>query len=286
MCSPASDRPLRVCKTCRTRKRACDKQLPSCGYCSSRGHACDYTDGVVQDALSTSWPQFSTSHKLIGSLSLDRAVNGQVDSILKSMDSTPLGVEQRYFRDFHPNLAIVAPQTSPYRFYGGLDQAPADSAVLLLGMLLVSHHLPIADTLYSALRNLTVHVQDTRKPSIALVQVHLLIGCFEYSRGWLEKAFVSVGVCVSLARIIGIDVQPTVVPPTPRASEDLAEQEAWNLWWGIILLERSVELHAEQHTLDTLTTCSLCSQRGFVRITSHLLTTSCGGRRGRRQLAV
>ncbi len=242
--SPRSGRAQRVCGTCRTRKRGCDKRLPRCGFCFSRGYAyaCDYTEALVPDASSTAGLPYNGPRKLIGSLSLDSTVKAQVDSIFKAMDLTPQMVEQRYFRDFHPSLPIIAPQTSPCRIHHGLERAPADAAILVLAMLLVSHQLPTADSLYSALRKLVVSVQDSRGASIAVVQAQLLIGGFEHAHGWVEKSYVSVGVCASLARILRINVNRTGGFSADSTHKGLADQEAWNLWWGIIVLERSVKL--------------------------------------------
>lgn len=239
-----------MCGTCRTRKRGCDKRLPRCGFCFSRGYAyaCDYTEALVPDASSTAGLPYNGPRKLIGSLSLDSTVKAQVDSIFKAMDLTPQMVEQRYFRDFHPSLPIIAPQTSPCRIHHGLERAPADAAILVLAMLLVSHQLPTADSLYSALRKLVVSVQDSRGASIAVVQAQLLIGGFEHAHGWVEKSYVSVGVCASLARILRINVNRTGGFSADSTHKGLADQEAWNLWWGIIVLE-SVVLSELPHVL-------------------------------------
>ena len=176
-------------------------------------------------------------------LSLDTDVGEQVNTILRSLRLTPQTVKERYFAGFHICFPVIAPQVPPHAASTRLGLTRADSAILVLAMLLVSHHVSVADPLYSTLRKLFMDVQDSRAATLTLVQAQLLIGAFEYARGWVEKAHVSVGICVRLAQIIGIDLTRTrkVVSPNTEVSFS-AQEEAWNLWWGIMILDRSVKL--------------------------------------------
>lgn len=225
-----ADRASRVCEQCKIRKKACDKRIPSCGYCFSRGLTCNYIDGIMSNVTPVRRQQ-----KNVGSINLDADINNQVNEILASVKLTSGQVEEQYFRSFHRSLPVVLPRAKE-------SQRSAEAAILLLAMTLISQHLPTMDVLYSSLYQLYVLIQDS-KDCISLLQIEILKCAYEYARGWIEKAYVSVGACVSRAQLLGIDQCKKLV----RAG---TAHERWNLWWGVLILKRSELQHVKASWLN------------------------------------
>lgn len=240
--SSSLERSSRVCENCRTRKRACDKRIPSCSFCSSRGLVCSYVEGLA--STNGSFLRLHTAPSTtskVGHLTFDNDINVQVSNILKSVGLTPKAVKEQYFGEFHRCFPIIAPQAHACSDHpnDSSKNAPADASILLLAMVLVSQHLPIADVIYSSLRQLFVVVQESRSVKVTLIQVSVLIATFEYARGWTEQSFVSVGIALRLAQILGIDQRgDNYSIEHSRRQQGVNSEEAWNLWCGIMILER------------------------------------------------
>jgi hypothetical protein len=148
-------------------------------------------------------------------------------------------VSEQFFQGFHLWLPVISPRLF-YTYGAASSPPPSDFSILLLAMCLITQH-PADDSIYMALRGLFVQVQATICASTALVQAALLLSAYEYARGWLDAAFVSIGACARMACIIGID----------ERQQDKSECRPWsrtkvhenrNIWWGVVVLERSVEL--------------------------------------------
>lgn len=270
--NPERQRASRACRLCRTRKKACDKQLPECGYCVQRASICVYGHdspstsaekaGVFVSsvlAMRSSIPiwqardpglstvQFQSSGSCSPSqgvegtaTSLAKAVHIQVDHIIQATNSSSKYIRECYFRHFHPRLQIIGPRLfrEAAEQEGGVPDP--DVTILLLAMCLTTQE-PANDTIYITLRTIFTAVQTSLRTSIALVQTALLISCYEYTRGWLDAAYISVGACVRMGHLIGIhrfQLSRGDESLKSDARETLKLTESWNLWWGITILER------------------------------------------------
>ncbi|KAJ5729498.1 uncharacterized protein N7483_004006 [Penicillium malachiteum] len=97
-------------------------------------------------------------------------------------------------------------------------------------------------TLYLELRMSFARVQAQFTASSRLIQAALLITAYEYACGKPHAAYISVGLSARMASVLGIN-QPNL---NERSSSDvslrlrLRATEEQNIYWGIIMLERSV----------------------------------------------
>ena len=250
MASPALERAPQVCNTCRMRKKACDKQLPYCSYCTKRGIRCSYDDDASTSRGSTTIWDIDLNQAVTplhmglqcdpfcGQMTLDRKLNLQVGCIMQSLNLSFFDISDRFFQDFH----LWFPVISPTLFYEhGTFTSPlsADFLVLLLAMCLVTQNAAV-DTLYMSLKVLFAQAQAAICSSATLVQAGLLISTYEYTRGWLDAAYISIGNCVRMAHIIRIDNNQR-----DKIDHDIwlrrSAHENWNIWYGVVVLERSVD---------------------------------------------
>ena len=159
----------------------------------------------------------------------------QVYRLLQSLNLDFTDVATRYFRNFHPWLPIVSPLIAV-----GHDHVPhsADTAVLFLAMCMVTQY-PVSDDIYLSARMLFAQGQVAICASLRLVQALLLITAYEYARGWLTAAHMSIGYCARMACELGLDQcrvsQDTTTPDSWSRAEAL---QSWNVWWGIVVVER------------------------------------------------
>lgn len=134
----AIQRAFQVCKTCKTRKKACDKMLPTCSYCAKRSLDCHYDRT----------PESGTEGVSVGNISdllasgtgpaLDGVVNLQVCHLIHRTGISLDQLASRYFHYFHQWLPIISPSTfreTAARYQHGVP--PADFSMLLLSMYVI-----------------------------------------------------------------------------------------------------------------------------------------------------
>ena len=260
------ERALRVCATCKARKKGCDKALPRCGYCTQRHLVCVYEDAPVEPHRTpggdSPWAMGNAggsplSNMFLHSLpsrtqmTIECALHIQVSHVL-DLSKLPFSeVCDRYFRSFHLWLPVVSqellhdgatPQPDKY--------PPADYSLLVLALYLVtldpsddiSTQILSPQSLYLEIRMLFTQVQAIVNASTRLVQTGLLLAAYEYACGKPHAAYISIGTCSRIASVAGIDT-PTArngrsdrqFPPTLKSLEDR------NIWWGMTVLERCVD---------------------------------------------
>ncbi|KIW11562.1 hypothetical protein PV08_10863 [Exophiala spinifera] len=287
-------RASRACRLCRTRKKACDKKLPECGYCIQRGLTCVYGDDshstsaekaaifvgsvlamrssipiwlagdLSPSTMQSQSPGLYNSHQGVQdpAMSLAKAVHAQVDHIIRAANISSDYIQERYFRHFHPRLQILEPRL----FQEAIEQecgVPApDVTILLLAMYLITLEPP-NDTIYITLRTIFTAVQTSIRTSIALIQASLLISCYEYTHGWLDAAYISVGACVRMGRLIGINrLQGSRDDESLKSDtrETLKLVESWNLWWGITILESALLSEVDENVQKSVSDYHLGDQ--------------------------
>ncbi|KAK5996390.1 Transcription factor BOA15 [Cladobotryum mycophilum] len=296
MASSDAERALRVCATCKARKKGCDKKLPTCTYCSRRNLICVYQDSPSSDngdksesntpallsslTASARSPAGSINSSLGGPGSeylsalfdplaaggptrLEDGINLQVSRIFQMGRLSVEEIRKQFFEGFHKWLPII----SPARFTDMAAQAsdgtpPARFSLVLLAMCLVTLR-PVSDTskdgirpesLYMTVKLLFAQLQSAVCASTALIQAGLIISAYEYACERLDAAYISIGTCVRMAHTLGLDKNAR-----DEGQDDpllrLKSAEEWNVWWGIVILERIVTIEGTQLNLRPTSEC-------------------------------
>ncbi|OBT53938.1 hypothetical protein VE04_04322 [Pseudogymnoascus sp. 24MN13] len=187
---------------------------------------------------------------------LNRILDFQVNFILLSVSTTVHEVCERYFNGVHKWLpvlsdtllqeAIARAQFAP--------SPPADFSLLILTMCLITIPEPAAllghtpgnqvttEALYMTVKMLFGQVQAIVPTSIRMVQASIIISAFEYACGRPDAAYISMGTCLKMADSIGLDKCINTSDNDPMSK--LKAIEAWNVWWGVVILERIVLFEA------------------------------------------
>lgn len=235
---------LRVCATCKTRKKACDKCLPICGYCDKRNLTCIYTydEGhlpVQRDLL--------TIRTTAAVMTVDDLVHEQLRHV---EFLTKLSI-QEMIHDFFRGVGTVFPVIpaddpvwTNILVYGEDQQGgfSSDAAFVVLAMYLLTMRSPVQDnyegqataveTVYISTKKLLSHVQSLRTASIYLLQANLLVAAFEYACCRPYAAYISVGVCSRMAMILGMGDFRLQNPRNALGK---------HVFGGLVILERLVE---------------------------------------------
>lgn len=176
---------------------------------------------------------------------LAKTAHIQVEHIIQATGLSSHQIRECYFRLFHPSLQILEPGLFQEDTERECGTPGPDVSILLLAVCLITMEPP-NDTVYVTLRTMFTAVQSSSiRVSIPLVQAALLISCYEYTRGWLDAAYISVGACVRMGQLLGFNRFP-LSRDNDEDDENLKLDarntvklmESWNLWWGITMLER------------------------------------------------
>lgn len=268
------ERSPHVCSMCKTRKKACDKRLPCCGYCSKRNLRCNYDTANHKQSISTengmphliftarlqnssakaphlsleSWNSASSNPTERREVELNALLNEHVSQTLQQMSLSLDEIGEKYFQGFHIWLPIVCPQS----FQDILTRyiiPPAELSILVLTMCLTAVFPPTEPfrnsdigrpcEYYVFVKMLLSQIQAESSASISLLQSAVLISAHEYACGRPEAAYVSLAACVAMARNLGINNYQTLRAVQLAGEEPRPKSiEAWNVWWGLIILER------------------------------------------------
>ena len=256
------ERAPRVCATCKARKKGCDKALPICGYCAQRGLTCLYEEASVAEGRAVAggislWtnnqmPPVSLldSRSAHSHFTLHEALHQQLCDLFQITQCGFPEVCRRYFQSFHRWLPIVSEDLLANMVLTFRDShPPADMSVLIMAMFLVTMNPSndsVADsippyTLYLELRMSIARAQAKVTASSHLLQTGILLAAYEYACGKPHDAYISIGTCVRMSSILGID-KPDL--PTRGDCNDptlrLMSLERQNIYWGMIMLERLV----------------------------------------------
>lgn len=245
----------RVCGTCKARKKGCDKNLPGCGYCARRGLVCRYDEPAVigwrVPSATSSWG-FSAS-SVFGSLltvgvetTLNSVIHMEVCLVLQSSSMSLDTITKRYFEGIHKWLPVVSPALLHEAIANAHLAIPAsDFSLLLFTICLITLNSPVGDlgqssvseSLYITAKTLFAQVQAVFCASTRLAQAGLLITAYEYASGRLEAAYITIGICARICYSLGLDKEPSRQECNGLSLNAIEE---WNLWWGVVILERYV----------------------------------------------
>lgn len=244
------EKALRVCATCKTRKKACDKCLPICGYCDKRNLTC-----VYYEEEGHYYPVQRSDPLTTAAMTVDGLVYVQLRHVVSLAGFSIREMIDEFFRGVHIVFPVISADDDflwgNLSVYEEYQQFPsADFALVVLAMyLLTMRSSPPLDghsttplfeekgksieTVYVTTKKLLSHVQALRTSSIHLVQASLLVAAFEYACFRPYAAYVSIGVCSRMAIILGSG--------THSHREKLRTVLGELVFRGIVLLERLVD---------------------------------------------
>lgn len=124
---------------------------------------------------------------------------------------------------------------------------PANDSILLLAICLVTYHpksigklVPGADheSLYIATKSLFSQVQAAvsvqGQPSISLIQACIITAVYEYARGMVDRALLTIGICARMGYAAGIHER------TSQPGKGTLSKEERNTWWATLIYERYI----------------------------------------------
>jgi hypothetical protein len=256
------ERAPRVCAICKFRKKGCDKALPRCEYCTQRGLVCIYEDPAPPDyrrglvgsnapwSTSPSHPSspFQNSNLSYPPMTVEDTLHHEVSKVFRITERAFWEVCEQYFGSFHRWLPVVSYDLLVKNTTQCIDKCPpADFSLLVLAIYLVTldpsddnrTQIIPPQTLYLELRMSFTRVQTVTSASTRLIQTGILLAAYEYACGRPHAAYISIGTCVRMASILGIDQYSR---PNQRLNGDIATDveslEVRNLYWAMIMLER------------------------------------------------
>lgn len=267
-----------VCSVCKLRKKACDKVLPSCGFCSTRGLSCRYDihapdknkiayhynpgrnfeilptecDSSPSDVVTTATSQVADTE--FGSqIDIDtRTVAEQAKRLIEALAISPSELGARYFDRCHDWLHVI----SPTFFHGLLTKEPggvlsADASVLVLSMWLLTSLTTLnhetnnkpsngrAQFFYNHIKSLFSQAQNETCASIPLIQAGLLLAECEYACVRPRSAYVTVAMCIAMARMNGLLDRFTKDGPDPTHENfESSIDEELRVAWALSMVER------------------------------------------------
>ncbi|KAI0838801.1 hypothetical protein F5Y06DRAFT_267906 [Hypoxylon sp. FL0890] len=217
-------------------------------------------------------PGFLNAPSLAGGpSSIDETVYQQVCFIYQSLRLTFHEASTRFFQNFQNWLPIITPDRLYRAIVAAECRTPsADLSILLLSLCLVTTR-PHDDVstqatgpaaLYILVKMLYAQAQAVVQASTLLTQAGLVISAYEYANGQLDSAYVSIGACARMGQTIDIDKAGVRLAESHADAESkLKAMEEWNLWWGIIILERFIILEMSpsryQHITATSPNCNV-----------------------------
>jgi hypothetical protein len=153
-----------------------------------------------------------------------------------------------YFRDVHPWMPVISEKLFYDNLRGSEISPRADSALLTLCIHLLVQ-VPVSDAeavrmqelLYLTTKCLYVCLQAILPQSITGLQAGLLIATFEHTSGLCNEAYMTIGGCARASFLMKLSRTPG--REGHRDTDGwLRAVEAKNLWWGILIRDRSVAL--------------------------------------------
>ena len=151
---------------------------------------------------------------------------------------------ERYFSTVHVYFSVV----SKIRLYQHLahptHEIGADMALLFLAMKLAMSEPrdgPMPPQLYQDVKSFYSYVEAQHGFSIQLIQAALLISLYEVGHGIYPAAYLTIGNCARLGHAMGIH-ERNVPQMLPRATTWTEQEERRRVWWGVVVLDRYVNL--------------------------------------------
>ena len=261
----ACNKELPRCRYCVKKRWACVYSNPSAGKISAppkKGQS-----GAVDERLQLALPIFerispnaAPNLRAFGiqlgalpallvndeQLTNDQMIYRQVCHTVQMTGRSFEQVVDSYFNGLKTWPAIVCPSLFTEKLLQrNRISPPVDFSILLLAMCLVterpsiqgSSSLMCPQALYITTKMMFAHVQTFLQTSTALVQAGLIIAGFEYASNRANTAYISMGTCVTMGRVLGIDKDCKMDGiQSCNESRRLQALERVNVWWGIVVM--------------------------------------------------
>ncbi|PMD21980.1 hypothetical protein NA56DRAFT_107786 [Hyaloscypha hepaticicola] len=163
---------------------------------------------------------------------------------------------QTYFCTLHKSLPIINQDVFRWK----LDNHASDShfSTLLLSIFLITQLTPRVNPnpssnfgeqeLYPTVKSIYSLLQSTGKVSMELVQAGVLIACYEHCQGLHQNAWLTIGACVRIGHLMGLQTFLQKTLPEERNERDILETKR-RLWWGIVVTERIINADYKDNRL-------------------------------------
>jgi Fungal specific transcription factor domain len=172
--------------------------------------------------------------------------SSQIRHIIETDGKCIDDVVLRYFQGVHIWLPIISKKRFLNRLPHFEAALPADFAILLLLMRLITQHPspdPVMDqdrkVLYLASKSLFVQVQAFIPSSLYLVQAGVMLATYEYAHGMIEAAYITIGTSERIACVLGLHNKSCSVE-MQGTDAWLDDEEALATWWGLMICDRYV----------------------------------------------
>jgi Fungal specific transcription factor domain len=171
----------------------------------------------------------------------------QASTLLAANGANGIDIEavcRRYFQTFHRWLPFICEECFWSYFSCSTSGTDSTFSALLLSIYLIASD-PVQDNIsgefiesvYSAAKQVWLPLQNTRRPSIVLIQASLLLATFENGQALEETSRLTMSACISMAYAMRLDVSIK-----RKAMLDLNARDDLNtrrcMWWAIVILER------------------------------------------------
>lgn len=174
-----------------------------------------------------------------------------------------------YFEHVHRWMPVISPELFNEDLESSETSPKADFSLLVLCIHLMiqvpagdPRAIELQDSLYLTTKCLYVYLQAILPPSISSLQAGLLIATFEHASGLCPEAYMTIGGCARGSFLMRLSRNPSTRGPRGTKAW-LRAVEAKNLWWGILIRDRSVpQVHLTEVLLSSSLqiTMSLCDR--------------------------
>ncbi|KAL3469142.1 hypothetical protein BJX99DRAFT_87694 [Aspergillus californicus] len=167
---------------------------------------------------------------------------------------------EKYFQHIHTWMPII----SKTRFYDlyltSSFRSKPDIVLLFLVQRLITSTPPSnpRTALYETTKHFYVEVEGSSNPSLQILQAGLLIALYELGQGIYPAAYLSIGACARYACLLGIEGNLGASGATqrqrigsPMVLSMLEMEERRRVWWGIVILDRFVNISSPGRALAT-----------------------------------
>ena len=142
------------------------------------------------------------------------------------------------------------PVVSKIRLYQHLanpaHEPGSDVALLFLAMRLacsdIAEGMPPQTQLYVDVKSFYGYVESQNGFTIQLIQALLLISLYEMGNAIYPAAYLSIGNCARVGHAMGLHARQETPQMLPRPTTWTEQEERRRVWWGVVLLDRYINL--------------------------------------------
>ncbi|KAL2258118.1 hypothetical protein VTK26DRAFT_8700 [Humicola hyalothermophila] len=257
------ERPRLVCWECHLVKKACSKGVPACELCVKRGVECSYMVNTARVGLSS----------LFQAVELAKDIHSLAFTTLLATHRTPQQVEQTvasYFKSVNTWFAVIEQTDFAKQLAAMWENPTADTCVLVLCISVIARapappspesspkskpkRSPkgLGDNAYHCAKATLALVQSKLSVTRMLLQAELLIAMYEFSNGMLQQAYLSLGRCVQITKVLGWhNSQFWTLDRQAAEARDLKLCSI--LWWAIVHLDGLLYVGGQDQSFSMLT---------------------------------